>query len=503
MIAGEAYYTEVYHFSNAGYGSYKLAVEIPGDDVNAPNQVYEVQRLSFNQTVIPEIIEFSIDGGFNSGEIVWKMIILNPTTLVATYNVTASFTAANLLSNSAFRSHLMKFAPYANFNPTVSAVVSKDIDGNVVANNAPTAYKRTYTVTMNLYRSETYTSATTQYKFTYDYSKAKNTVNTSTVPSVTETHIQDHSPPIAGTYGIQIGTQNLSFMSNGVETFDIPFDTSASTLIGYFASSVFQYKQVEIDTIGPGFVNGNTFVIQFVGVKGDLPPMVIDVSKLTGGNIASPPTATVLTHRDGSTNILMDPINAEVLGTYSTTPSVLVKVNGATSRCLGDCSYTVTPSLTPTLVSASLTDNVLKLNITTDVAIGAFDVVFGGQTCTYDAVASNGLEEYACTLPYTGAISSPLIEAGQHVPTVHIPSRGYADNSAPENIVDYGLSIDNVSPGQGLKLGGTTITLTGKGFPFNSDAEFSLKLADVEATYTTVSNTQIKLISPPSTVKTD
>lgn len=173
---------------------------------------------------------------------------------------------------------------------------------------------------------------------------------------------------------MEVDGQKLSYISGGVETNDIAYDASPSTLAGYFANSPFFKRYVEVDVMGPGYVNGNTNFFSFVEFKGDLPPIVIDTSKMTGGAVGSSITATIVTLRDGSTNILMDPINSEVLGTYSETPSVLVSVNGIRSMCYGDCSYQVVPSLTPILNSASLTDNVLTLDITTDATLVAFDV---------------------------------------------------------------------------------------------------------------------------------
>lgn len=230
--------------------------------------------------------------------------------------------------------------------------------------------------------------------------------------------------------------------------------------------------------------------------------MVVDTTNMTGGQVGTSPTATVTTLRDGSTNLFVDPISVEFLGTAAATPQVIVSVNGAVSRCLDDCSYVVDAAKTPTLNSAVLTDNLLKLNITTDVAIGAFDIKFGGQTCTYSETDSNGLEEYVCTLPYTTDVSSPLVEAGTHVPTVHIPTRGYADNSNTLNEVSYLLDVVSLSAATGDILGGKTVTMTGKGFPFTSAKTFSLKVCDVEAQIVSVANTEIKFITPPCTAQT-
>ena len=212
MTAGEAYYMEIYHISYQTSGFFKVAVEVPNTDVDAPNQVYEVQKVVFGQTVVPEILQFDITGGWNSGNIMFKMIILNPQTLQATYNVNGTINA-NSASAANFQSLLTKFAPFASYNPSV-ALTFLDKNGGSVA-TVDLAYTRRYTVTMSLFRPATYTDVTTAYKFTYDYSNASNTVNTSSIPSVSSSVTQEHSPPIAGNYSISINNQKLTYLSNG------------------------------------------------------------------------------------------------------------------------------------------------------------------------------------------------------------------------------------------------------------------------------------------------
>ena len=134
----------------------------------------------------------------------------------------------------------------------------------------------------------------------------------------------------------------------------------------------------------------------------------------------------------------MDPINSEVLGTNVAKSSVLVNVNGVRAMCNGDCSYEVVSTGTPVVSTAGLANNVLTLSIAgTGLTLGAFDVELGGQTCTYDPTSA-ALTAYKCTLPINGAdATSPVLEAGSHTPTVHIPSVGYADTSAALATVQY------------------------------------------------------------------
>lgn len=107
------------------------------------------------------------------------------------------------------------------------------------------------------------------------------------------------------------------------------------------------------------------------------------------------------------------------------------------------------------------------------------------------------MSAYKCTLPYTDAVSSPLLEAGVHVPTVHIPGKGYADNTNVANQVNYDLTISTITPETGNVVGGLTVTLTGTGFPYDSSKAFTVKICNSVATVVSVSNTQIKFITTP------
>lgn len=106
----------------------------------------------------------------------------------------------------------------------------------------------------------------------------------------------------------------------------------------------------------------------------------------------------------------MDPINSEVLATNVIKSSVLLSVNGVRAMCNGDCSYEVQSGTTATVSTATLTDNILELNIAgTDLILGAFDVELDGQPCIYDT-GSVDLTAYKCTLPIHGSVAaSPVL----------------------------------------------------------------------------------------------
>ena len=255
LVAGEPYHMELYHWNLDNIGIMKLAVEVPNtanismDKI--PNLVFEVQRITFAQTVVPEIIQFDVRGGWNSGSIVFKMIIIDPRTLQPTYNVVGTLNFANSTA-AVFLAMINRFLPFAGYN-AACVLSSLDVNGVPTA-NLNLVYIKRYRVTLNQYRPPVYTSPTSEYKFTFDMSGASNTLNTSMIPTMVVTTTQEHSPPVNGSYSIEIGGNKLSYFKNNVETTDIPYDTSPSTLSSYFANSpLFGYKQLEIDIKGTGF----------------------------------------------------------------------------------------------------------------------------------------------------------------------------------------------------------------------------------------------------------
>lgn len=107
--------------------------------------------------------------------------------------------------------------------------------------------------------------------------------------------------------------------------------------------------------------------------------------------------------------------------TPSSTPSVVVKVSGAMSQCRGDCSYTIANTGLPTMVSASLSTNIITFALDTNTPL-PYDVTFADQPCVY---LSGDYSNYKCTLP-VNANNEPILESGFYLPKVLIINKGYA-----------------------------------------------------------------------------
>ena len=233
--------------------------------------------------------------GINAGTIMYKIVIKDPKTLALTYNVNKTLNYNATASD--FAGMLTTFASFSSYSPSVTLTLY-DFSGQSTTDPA-LAYTYNYRVSMTLYRPATYSDdVNTQYKLQFDMTNASNTVNTSTTPTVTYAKIQEHSPPVSGNYTLAI---------NSTLTAAINYDDSASTVASKIRDAT-GYTGVEVDVTGNGYPNGASYIISFVGVKGDLPAIVPDVTNLTGGKVGTSPQIVVSTYRDGSSNLLVEPV---------------------------------------------------------------------------------------------------------------------------------------------------------------------------------------------------
>ena len=215
-----------------------------------------------------------------------------------------------------------------------------------------------------------------------------------------------------------------------------------------------------------------------------------DSTGLTGGKVGAttPPTAKVTTIRQGSDNLFFEPINHEFLRTPAELPSVLVKVNGITSQCKGDCSYQANLAGLPTLTTATLTTNIvtLALDVNTPVT-DIISVTVGGQPCTY---TEGTYTAYKCALR-KHANGDPIIEVGDYAPRVYIKGKGYVKIPANFVKITFDLSITSLTPAIGTSFGGRLIKMVGKGFPADKTKSFQLQQCSTDVEIVSVSGSEI------------
>ena len=238
------------------------------------------------------------------------------------------------------------------------------------------------------------------------------------------------------------------------------------------------------------------FVIYFEGVKTDVPELTAISTGLTGGKpgATTPPTAKITTVRQGGTGTLIfEPINHEFLRTPAELPSVLVKVNGITSQCKGDCSYQTNVVGLPTLTTATLATNIVTLALDVNTAVTDISVTVGGQPCTY---TEGTYTAYKCALPkHTNG--DPILEVGDYTPRVYIKGKGYAKIPGTFVKITVALTITSLTPSTGNPNGGVLVKMVGKGFPTDKSKTFTLQQCTKNVDIVSVSNTEIQFYSAP------
>ena len=164
-----------------------------------------------------------------------------------------------------------------------------------------------------------------------------------------------------------------------------------------------------------GYAYGSTWIISYKGYDGQIPPLVIDDSQLTGGKTKA--SATFKTLRNYSTDITFDPIDYRFLNTPSKNTSVNVKVNDIPAVCLTNCTYEFKKILN--ITSISLTGSVLTVRVSnpTGITVTAADIAIkaAGLPCTTGAVSGTTTVDVQCQLP-TNTDGTPALPAGSITP---------------------------------------------------------------------------------------
>lgn len=125
----------------------------------------------------------------------------------------------------------------------------------------------------------------------------------------------------------------------------------------------------------------------------------------------------------------------------------MVISNGIAGRCYAkSCSYAISPDKTPKITSFSVTNSVLTITLSdyADYTINTLTIFinFGGNSCP---VASITLPTITCNIP-TNSDGSKQIQAGNHLPFLHIDKIGYAMYADGLPTYDVTLTATSKSP---------------------------------------------------------
>ena len=182
-----------------------------------------------------------------------------------------------------------------------------------------------------------------------------------------------------------------------------------------------------------------------------------------------------------------------------TAPTISVSVDGFMANCAAsDCSFTHDPSLTPSLssVSSAIVAGAVELTISGSgftSSISDFIVSLGSLNCEVFSATST---EIICALEPGPAAVYDI--------TVVVKSKGLA-TQATQLTYEIQLEIFSNSPSAGSLGGGTTITVTGSGFPATLDGwqggSVAIDGAQCKVVKTTYSEFECITAAKPSTLR--
>jgi len=273
----------------------------------------------------------------------------------------------------------------------------------------------------------------------------------------------------AGTVSIERITRGTRAMSG---TFTISYKDQTIELPPYpteksLAPALEAFGMVGVETVyssGRNKCYNTKLKIKFdTSLGGDVPLMVVDSSNLVLENNGLDTKFEIQAGGDGG--LMVDGPGGDFFRMPASQPTLSVTIEGFVASCAApDCSFSHDSSLTPSLdsVSSAVVDGSVELTITgTGFTTDSSDFVVsvGELDCVVSAASST---EITCTLE-AGA-------AGVYDVAVVVKSRGVAEQPGSGQLThEVSLEIFSNSPTEGSLGGGTTITVSGSGFPATMD----------------------------------
>ncbi|KAM3144741.1 hypothetical protein pb186bvf_003050 [Paramecium bursaria] len=486
------YYIEIYHANSAGVGYLTISF-----DMEAPTRqqrsLYDLWTISTGYNVVPEVIQYTL---YNS---VSNSLLKGSYTLLFAYNnyqgTKYSYQTPNLISASASAATIQSQIKSAGYTVTVTSQ-KLDNTGQILADQTSTTFAGyLYTITFNVYRGATAYQALPKLR--------NNTLTGGTVVFQT-TQITPPSDPISGTFQLAVDTtdstgtvqtQQFYYLNNSVPVYDLPFNVNPSIIASNFNNI---YGTTPLFWSDGNPLTGYNIRLYTRGID------TITNFRVTQNNLkaGSDVTVSIQNTIPQSNNILFEPIPSEVLFRYSSVPQVQLSVGGILAGC-GDgvCDYTLsdTKTFTNTTFSSNLNQLSLSLSPGTQSPVLTWDlltITYGGANCLNIQVTPSG-QNYAVTCSLEQQNGVVVSEAGSNVPSVHVNGIGFSLFDASVQGIQQQLTITSVSPNAGSPDGGTTITITGTGFPKDNTRQYSIQIGGNDVTVQSISNTQIVIVTPP------
>ncbi|TSK31508.1 Fibrocystin-L [Bagarius yarrelli] len=265
--------------------------------------------------------------------------------------------------------------------------------------------------------------------------------------TVTVTRLQEASPPLTGTFSVEIFGQTVK---------DLPVDISADNL---------KYALQSIPELGLLSVNskddckGYAWEINWLTKAGKQPLLQIDDSGVVGLN------SSVKAQVKQQGGLLKRTIIGDSLRVPTDKNQVQVFINGIPSMCSGNCGFTWTESKTPIVTGITPTQGASDLATVLTISGSGFTdsdatVEIGDVQCSVLKLESTSL---TCQ---TGPSSAGLYPVTLRFHTLGIAR--YNDG----NIFNftYQMGVTSITPTAGSVTGGTIITVSGYGFSQDTTA---------------------------------
>lgn len=487
MVAGEYYHLLALHQQYGDQDHMNLRVNIPNSDTEVPNRVYQVNMITVTNTPVEEQIIMKIwnaeSGTYkllfqltdNQGKLIFDKITANitwPTTAAALK--TAISDATGWSSTTITRKNLDGSGNELNITNLTDEEIAAQTKGYA------------FYITFNFIRSE----RVAPFLVNTGLVKVQGASNVDFFQQV----LVQPSTPVTGTFKLKIG----SYTSDAI---DVSLREEAVVTILHRMPNL--TNGVIVRTSGDTH-KVKTFYIELVSLRGQVIEVEFVDNLVVGGPVENPVQIANQIRIAASDDIFSPSLPSELLYTISQKPQVRVAVNGLYAACPGyKCDYNViAPDQTPFVESFST--NELTLDIILDARYDTLDdvalitadnlaVEFGGSVCSLIIVS---LPNITCTLPKNDD-DTPIIEAGDHKPKVHLNNRGFFDVSAAA--ISFDVAITSISPIMSGSKGGMDITITGSGFGPSAE----VKINDTICTIKKVTNQTLICKVPPNSTDSD
>ncbi|KAI5091821.1 fibrocystin-L precursor, partial [Silurus meridionalis] len=248
--------------------------------------------------------------------------------------------------------------------------------------------------------------------------------------TVTVTRLQRASPPLKGTFSVEIFGQIVKDLSVNINEDDLKYALQGIPDLGMLSvKSTMSCK-------------GNVWEINWLTMPGNQPLLKINDSAIVGVN----PSVKAQTKQQGG--LMKQSIMGDFLRVPTNKTQVQVFINGIPSVCSGDCGFTWSESKTPTVTGISPTQGASALGTVLTISGSGFSnsnaiIQIGNIQCSVLQVTNTSL---TCSV---GPAS-----AGLYPVTVSFPTLGnaYYDGGNIFNFT-YQMGVTSIEPSAGSVTG--------------------------------------------------